>query len=339
MRVVYVDSHHAANRRAVSTSGPSATGTATTMRVGCGTSARASPSSSSARPSASRERAHRNGAHSSASSPATRIDSSDSAASAIGTGTSGSTPSRSGRAPGAGRGERSPASSARTPISVSRTRATGRSQRTPCRPSVSGGLPAPSPSEKRPPEARCNPAAASAMLAGVRPHTESTPVPSPIRDVCAAISASTIVASWLHASATWTRSRSSASACRASRRIVSTRVSKGVNATPVAEIAIAGDGAASRPARQSGQHPELSPPLAEAVLGGDPLELGRGAGHDRARVLGDELDRPVPPRGAQQPLDVRLREPERTTRAGLPATIAYGGTSRVTTLAAATTAP
>ena len=166
-------------------SGPSATGTATAMRVGAARSARASPSSSSARPSASRERAHRNGAHSSASSPATRIDSSASAASAIGTGTSGSTPSRSGRAPGAGRGKRSPASSARTPISVSRTRATGRSQRRPCRPSVSGGLPAPNPSEKRPPEARCKPGGgerdARRRPAPHREHARAEPDPRRLR--------------------------------------------------------------------------------------------------------------------------------------------------------------
>ena len=236
--MTYVDSHHAARRRALSASGPSATGTAAVIRVARGCSARASPASSSARPSASRERDHRNGAHSSASSPARRIDDSASAASAIGTGTSGTTPSRSGRAPAAGCGKRSPASSARTAVSVSRRRAPGRSQGTPCRPSVSGGLPAPRPREKRPPEARCKPAAASAMLAGVRPHTESTPVPSPIRDVRAASSASRIVASWVHASAIWTRSSSSASARSVRPSIVSTRVSKGVNATPVTELAI-----------------------------------------------------------------------------------------------------
>ena len=62
-----------------------------------------------------------------------------------------------------GWGSRSPASSARIAVSVSRSRSAGRSQAMPCSPSVSGGLPAPTPSEKRPPEQRCRPAAASAM--------------------------------------------------------------------------------------------------------------------------------------------------------------------------------
>ena len=77
----------------------------------------------------------------------------------------------------------------------------------PWKPSVSGGLPAPMPSEKRPPESRCRPAAASAIVAGVRPHAEITDVPRPIRDVRRASSASTIVESCVHPSATSTRSR------------------------------------------------------------------------------------------------------------------------------------
>ena len=53
----------------------------------------------------------------------------------------------------------------------------------PWKPSVSGGLPAPIPSEKRPPEQRCSPAAASAIVAGVRPQAERTDVPRPMREV------------------------------------------------------------------------------------------------------------------------------------------------------------
>ena len=130
-----------------------------------------------------RERAQRNGAQASASSPARRIDSGASAASAIGTGTSGSAPRRSGRAPGAGSGSRSPASSARTAVRVWRNRPTGRSHAMPWKPSVSGGLPAPIPSENRPPEARCSPAAPMAMVPGVRPQAEMTAVPSSMREV------------------------------------------------------------------------------------------------------------------------------------------------------------
>ena len=183
MRVAYVASHQAASRRAPASSGASATGTPTATRVGVGASARDAPSSSSARPSGSRERAHRKGAHASASSPASRIDPGESAASPIGTGTSGRTPSRRGRAPAAGSGRRSPARSARTAVSVRRSRASGASHAIPWKPSVNGGLPAPRPSEKRPPEDRWRPAAARAMVAGVRPQTEMTAVPRPMREV------------------------------------------------------------------------------------------------------------------------------------------------------------
>ena len=106
------------------------------------------------------------------------------------------------------------------------------------------------------------------------------------------------------------------------------------------------------------------------MLGGDALDLHGRPGHDRAGVLGDELDRPVPPGRAQEALDVRLghafnqhienaiyRHPLRQAFGMPTATIvytvfaffmnalylrratAYGGRSRVTTLAAATTAP
>jgi hypothetical protein len=88
------------------------------------------------------------------------------------------------------------------------------------------------PSEKRPPEARWSPAAASAIVAGVRPHTEMIPLPKPIRDVRAASSASTISESWVQPSATSTRSSPIVSACVVRRWMTSTRVSKGVNPTP-----------------------------------------------------------------------------------------------------------
>jgi hypothetical protein len=46
--------------------------------------------------------------------------------------------------------------------------------------------------------------------------------------------------------------------------------------------------------------------LGETPLGGDALQLLRATGHDRSCVLSDELDRPVPPRGPQETLDVLL---------------------------------
>jgi hypothetical protein len=59
-----------------------------------------------------------------------------------------------------------------------------------------------------------------------------------------------------------------------------------------------------------------------------------------ARVFADELDRPVPPRGPQQSGYILLREPRADDARRIAShTIAYAGTSRATTLAAATTAP
>src|SRR3954471_21706251 len=42
---------------------------------------------------------------------------------------------------------------------------------------------------------------------------------------------------------------------------------------------------------------------------GDPLDVGGSARHDRADVLGPELDGPVPPGRAQEALDVAVVEP------------------------------
>ena len=111
-------------------------------------------------------------------------------------------------------------------------RTSGRSQVTPWKPSVSGGLPAPMPSVKRPCEIRCSPAAENAIVAGVRPQTEITDVPSSIRDVRSASSASSPTASCVQPSATSTRSSPSSSARTASRTITSVRVSNGVKAIP-----------------------------------------------------------------------------------------------------------
>jgi hypothetical protein len=85
MRVRYASSHPAAICLAVSSSGPTASGTLAATRVALGASARASPSVSSARPSESRDRAQRKGIQSSASSPARRIEDGASAASRIAT--------------------------------------------------------------------------------------------------------------------------------------------------------------------------------------------------------------------------------------------------------------
>ena len=73
----------------------------------------------------------------------------------------------------------------------------------------------------RPPEQRCSPAAPRAMVAGVRPHTETIDVPRPMRDVRAASSASTISESCVQPSATSTRSRPMPSAWTARRAMTS----------------------------------------------------------------------------------------------------------------------
>jgi hypothetical protein len=104
-------------------------------------------------------------------------------------------PSRSGRTCSLSSGKRAPSSSALTATSVFRIRLTGCCHVSPCKPSTSGGLLAPSPSAKRPSDARCRLAAAMAIAAGVRLHTGSTAVASPIREVAPAIRASSTTAS------------------------------------------------------------------------------------------------------------------------------------------------
>ena len=73
MRVAYVDSHQAASRRALFSSGASATGTHAETRVGVGSSTRDSPSCRSARPSCTLDRAPE-GPHRRPAPPASRID-------------------------------------------------------------------------------------------------------------------------------------------------------------------------------------------------------------------------------------------------------------------------
>ena len=84
----------------------------------------------------------------------------------------------------------------------------------------------------RPPDTSASPAASIAMLAGLRPHTLSTPVPSSIRDVRVAISASSTPASYPQPSATWNAVKPSSSARSATRSTTSRRVSIGVTPTP-----------------------------------------------------------------------------------------------------------
>jgi hypothetical protein len=56
-------------------------------------------------------------------------------------------------------------------------------------------------------------------------------------------------------------------------------------------------------------------------------------------VFGDDVDGPVPPGEAQQPVDVLVREPLLRGLAGLPPTVVYGATSETTTALAAMIAP
>ena len=120
------DGRPAASRRALSWSGPSATGTPTETRVGVGASTprlaflHRSPPLLHARSCPQERRptvGQLTGAH--------LIEPDDSAANVIGTDTSGSTPRRSGRASSAGFGSRSPLESARTTVNVSRNRTVG----------------------------------------------------------------------------------------------------------------------------------------------------------------------------------------------------------------------
>ena len=110
-------------------------------------------------------------------------------------------PSRSGLTPSRSSGTRAPASSALAATTVFRNCPTGSSQVRPCRPSTSGGLLAPSPRPKRPPDARCRLAAAMAIAAGERLQTGSTVVAKPIREVAPAICASSTTASCVQPSA------------------------------------------------------------------------------------------------------------------------------------------
>ncbi|MGW3209716.1 hypothetical protein [Streptomyces sp. NPDC001135] len=64
--------------------------------------------------------------------------------------------------------------------------------------------------------------------------------------------------------------------------------------------------------------------LSQSVLGGDAFDADRGSGHDGAGVCGDQLGGPVPPRGAQQPLDTGVVEalPDRSGRVAADEAIA-----------------
>ena len=120
-------------------------------------------------------------------------------------------------------------------MSVLRIRSIGRSQVSPCNPSTSGGLLAPSPSPKRPPETRCRPAAAIAIAAGERLQIGSTPEAMPIREVAPAICVSTTTASWVQPSAAPKRVKPSFSAATASRIVASASVWNGVTPAPTFE--------------------------------------------------------------------------------------------------------
>jgi hypothetical protein len=60
---------------------------------------------------------------------------------------------------------------------------------------------------------------------------------------------------------------------------------------------------------------------------------------DGTDVFGDDVDGPVSPGEAQQPVDVLVREPLLRGLAGLPSTVVYGATSETTTALAAMIAP
>jgi len=77
-----------------------------------------------------------------------------------------------------------------------------------------------------------------AIVAGVRPHAETTAVPSPIREVRNASSANSTIESCVQPSARSTRSRPVASARCARRTITSTRDSNGVNAIPIGAVVL-----------------------------------------------------------------------------------------------------
>ena len=79
-------------------------------------------------------------------------------------------------------------------------RGTGGSNGVSCRPSASCGVLAPRPSTKRPPDIACSVAAAIAMVAALRFQMPRMPVPSVIRVVRAAASASSTVMSYAHVS-------------------------------------------------------------------------------------------------------------------------------------------
>ncbi len=205
---------------------------------------------SRSRPASRPAAGSRNGSHWSANTPANRMLGGVIAASAMGTGTLGGQPSRRARRPSATSGSRPPLSSARTATTVSCSFAPGRCQRCPWKPSVIGAVPAPKPRTNRPPEARCSSLAVRASVAGVRPHTDSTPLTKPIRSVSPASRVSTIGASKLIASATPTETNPRRSASNAVRSITSTRSSNGVNPTPI-DIPISPERAFRRPSAVS----------------------------------------------------------------------------------------
>ena len=76
-----------------------------------------------------------------------------------------------------------------------RIRDRGAPNGTSCRPSASCGVLAPSPRTKRPDDSEASVAAAMAMVAALRFHTPMIPVPSRIREVFTAASASSTVVS------------------------------------------------------------------------------------------------------------------------------------------------
>ena len=102
---------------------------------------------------------------------------------------------------------------------MSRTRLSGRSNGTPFQRSTITSDDEPSPSTKRPPDASASAAACWASTAGPRVNAETTPVPSRIRSVQAAASASGVKPSGPFVSPVHRSSQPAASARRTSASV------------------------------------------------------------------------------------------------------------------------
>src|SRR3954469_2161784 len=150
-----------------------------------------SPLRTSARTVATEARGRKFRKAPSPSSPAVWSIRSRSAAITIGTGRSGGTSSLKPPLPA-----RSPASAARRNSTTSRTRVRGRSNGISFQRSTITFDDDPIPRQKRPPESCCIEAACWASTAGPRVNTFTTPVPTRIRSVAVAASATGVKPSW-----------------------------------------------------------------------------------------------------------------------------------------------